>query len=259
MAACMADNGYGGKCIGIIWDGTGLGTDGKIWGAEFLVGDFSAFERKGTILPIKLPGGDRATREIHRIGKSLLIASGEEPGDESIKKIMDLNINCPEVTSMGRLFDGVSAILGVCENASYEGQGAVLLESASEEGITDIYPYNIEKDAGVYVFDWRTLISEIAEDKRKGRKNGEIAATFMNTLVFMAAELAKKLSDETGIKTVALSGGTFQNMYMTERLEKKLSDMGLRVLTHHRVSCNDEGISLGQLFIAAEKIKGDGK
>ena len=250
MASCMADNGYDGKCIGIIWDGTGLGTDGKVWGAEFLTGDFATFERKGTILPIKLPGGDRATKEIHRIGKSLLLSAGIDISDESIKKVCALNINCPEATSMGRLFDGVSAISGVCENASYEGQGAVLLESVASENSEKVYPFKIEKRDGLYVFDRRDMIFEISKEKNAS----DIAAAFMNTLVSMASEIAKKISEDTKIKTVALSGGSFQNMYILNRLEKKLSDMGFRVLTHHRVSCNDEGISLGQLHIAAAKL-----
>ncbi len=253
MAACMADNEYEEKCIGIIWDGTGLGTDGKIWGAEFLVGDFRSFERCGTILPVKLPGGDRATREIHRIGKSLLLSSGIDVSDESIKKLFELNINCPEATSMGRLFDGASAILGICENASYEGQGATLLESVASENSERVYPYKINNNDGMYVFDWREMIAEIAKEKDVI----DASAAFMNTLADMAAEIAKRISEDTGIRTVALSGGSFQNMYILSRLEKKLSDMGFRVLTHRRVSANDEGISLGQLYIAAEKIKGD--
>lgn len=253
MASCMADNGYDGKCIGIIWDGTGLGTDGKIWGAEFLTGDFADFERRGTIYPIKLPGGDRAAKEIHRIGKSLLLSSGIDILDENIKKVFNLNINCPEVTSMGRLFDGVSAISGMCDVASYEGQGAVLLESVAKENSEKVYPYKIEKTEGLYVFDWRDMIAEIIKENNAS----DISAAFMNTLVSMASEIAKKISDDTKIKTVTLSGGSFQNMYILTRLEKKLSDMGLRVLTHHRVSCNDEGLSLGQLHIAAARRKSE--
>ena len=248
MASCMADNGYFGKCIGIIWDGTGYGLDGKVWGAEFLTGDYKDFERRGTILPIRLPGGDRAAKEISRIGKSLLCEVGKCE-DESIKKLLELNINCPEVTSMGRLFDGVSAILGICEKASYEGQGAIFLESLAREDEEKVYPYTVSEKDGMYIFDWRDMISEIAEEK----DISSAAAAFMNTLVSMSGEIAMRISRDTGIRTVALSGGTFQNMYMLTRLEKKLSDMGFNVLTHHRVSCNDEGLSLGQLLIGAEK------
>lgn len=251
MASCMADNGYDGECIGIIWDGTGLGTDGKAWGAEFLVGGFSSFERRGTIVPIRLPGGDRAAKDIKRIAASLLDSAGL-PCDEAVKTILDASINCPEVTGMGRLFDGISALLGICEVASYEGRGAVLLEAVAEEGVDDVYPYGIERKNGIYVFDWRDMIRAIEQEIKDGVSKEKSAATFMNTLISFAAETAERISRDTGIKTVALSGGTFQNMYVLKRLVKVLEARGLRVLTHRRVSCNDEGISLGQLYVAAQ-------
>ena len=249
MASCMADNGFAGKTIGIIWDGTGLGEDGKIWGGEFLVGDLCAFERMGTILPITLAGGDRASRETARIAAALLDSSGLAC-DAKYKAILASGINCPTSSGMGRLFDGVSAILGICTSASYEGQGAILLEAAAESGIEREYPFEIAEENGIYVFDWRPMIREIAGEKEHGIAIGEIAAAFMNTLVSFAAEMAGKISRKTGIGTVALSGGTLQNMYVLGRLDARLSDMGMNVLTHRRVSCNDEGISLGQLHIA---------
>ena len=249
MCSCMADNGCAEKCIGIVWDGTGYGADGKIWGAEMLVGDFSGFSRKGTILPIRLPGGDRTTKEPFRVAASLLDSAGLAC-DERIKAHLDSGINCPEATSMGRLFDGVSALLGIVTHASYEGQGAVLLEAAAQEDVLREYPYSAEKQDGIYVFDWREMICAIERDKENGASRGEIAAAFMNTLISFAAFAAKRISEETGIKTVALSGGSFQNMYVLKRLEKRLSEEELCVLTHRRVSCNDEGISLGQVMIA---------
>ena len=253
MASCMADNGYDGECIGIIWDGTGYGEDGKIWGGEFLVGDFRGFERLGSILPITLAGGDRASRETARIAAALLDSSGMVC-DEKYKAILSSGINCPTSSGMGRLFDGVSALLGICTESSYEGQGAILLEAAAESGIERAYPFEIAEDGGIYVFDWRPMIREIAREKERGVAVGEIAAAFMNTLIAFAIEMTEKISDETGIKTVALSGGTFQNMYILERLDERLSGKGFDVLTHRRVSCNDEGLSLGQLMIAAEII-----
>ena len=248
MASCMADNGYEDKVIGIIWDGTGYGEDG-IWGGEFLVGDLRCFERMGTLRPITLAGGDRASRETARIAAALFDSSGL-PCDAKYKAILDSGINCPGSSGMGRLFDGVSAILGICTSASYEGQGAILLEAAAESGIEREYPFEITEENGLYVFDWRPMIREIAKETEKKTAVGEITAAFMNTLVSFAASMTEKISHKTGITTVALSGGTFQNMYILGRLEERLSDMGINVLTHRRVSCNDEGISLGQLHIA---------
>ena len=255
MASCMADNGLEGKTLGIVWDGTGYGADATSWGAEILYGGYESFERCATMRKITLAGGDVATRDIIRIGVSLLKEAGISPEKifgnraEMAEKILKANLNCPTVSSMGRLFDGVAAICGIRESASYEGQGAMLLEAAA--GKTDrAYPYEIRKEDGAYVFDWREMIRKIAEDKEMGVSVSEIASSFMNTLVYSAAEVAVKLSEERMCKTVVLSGGSFQNMYMLKRLKAKLAEFGLSVYTHRQVSTNDEGISLGQLMIA---------
>lgn len=249
MASCMADNGYDGKCIGITWDGMGYGTDGKIWGAEFLVGDFSDFSRYGTIRPIRLPGGDRATHEISRVAASLLYDSGLEC-DGTVKKLVESGINCPSASSMGRLFDGVASLVGIAQTASYEGQGAALLEAAAADGCEESYTFCIGYDGGMYTFDWRQMIRAIVSDKNSGVDQAVMSARFMNTLISFASEMCEKIAHDTGIKTVALSGGTFQNMYVLKRLRTSLSALGFNVLTHRRVSTNDEGICLGQLMIA---------
>ncbi len=251
MCSCMADNGFEGECIGIIWDGTGYGTDGKIWGAEFLVGSFSDFRRLGSIRPIALPGGDRASKEISRIATSLSLDAGLSCEDNTAQRIMESGINCPEATSMGRLFDGVAAILGIRERAAYEGQAATLLEAAADENECGIYPYEITEKDGMYVFDWREMIRAIVRDKNGGRDIGKICAAFMNTLVSFAVDMAGKIAADTGLRTVALSGGTFQNMYLLGRLHTTLEKAGFNVLVHHRVAANDEGISLGQALVAA--------
>ncbi len=256
MASCMADNALSGNCIGIIWDGTGFGPDGKSLGAEFLFGDYRKAERLGTIEEITLPGGDRAAREISRIGASLMQSADEDPsaifgaGAEKVKKLLKADINCPKVTSMGRLFDGVASILGIKEKASYEGQAAQLLEAAADEKCEKVYPYTINEKNGLYVFDWREMIRVISRERRSGADISEISAAFMNTLVDMAAEITLQISREKRERRVALSGGSFQNMYILKRLVKRLRDFRLEVYTHRQVSPNDEGISLGQLMIA---------
>lgn len=290
MASCMADNGLTGDCIGIIWDGTGYGTDGTIWGGEFLVGGYGGASRAASIRPIRLAGGDRAVTDIWRCGAALLedagIDSGEMfPGQEAdtVRQILKAGINCPVSTGMGRLFDGVSALLGIRTVASYEGQGAVLLEADAGES-ESVYPYEMQRLQGdapdkasgmpVWQFDYREMIRCIYRDIRSGRDRSLVAADFMNTLSDMAVKMcllvldlynngfpgAGKKSSEDELSTdfpsekmnqVVLSGGTFQNMYLLEKITKNLENTGFFVYRHHRVSCNDEGISFGQAAIVS--------
>ncbi len=252
MAACMADNGVDEKVISLVWDGTGLGTDGTVWGAECLIGAYEGYERFGSIRPIPLPGGDRAAKEIKRLEWSLLDAAGLDTGHientENYRMMRDNGINCPLSSGMGRLFDGVSAILGIKEKCSYEGQAAVLLEAAATEH-DGVYPISFER-GDLLRFDWRDMIRAIASDKAAGLEMGKIAAKFMNTLIEMALRQCLAAREKSGLNTVALSGGSFQNMYIMKRLPRRLEAAGFRVLHHGRISCNDEGISVGQLMIA---------
>ena len=256
MAACMADNGQNGSVIGLVWDGTGLGTDGTIWGAECLIGDHSGFERFGSILPIPLIGGDRAVKETDRVAFALLDASGCDTGSiekaEIYKAVLDSGLNCPVSSGMGRLFDGAAAILGIKTLCSYEGQGAVLLEAAAAED-EEVYPFALEGEPLRY--DWRGTIRAICADIEAGVDTGRIAARFMNTLIEMAVRQCCAAREASGIDVVALSGGSFQNMYIMSRLPGRLEKEGFRVLRHRRVSTNDEGLSLGQLMIAAAKLE----
>ena len=257
MAACMADNGLEGEVIGLVWDGTGYGTDGTAWGGECLTGGYESFQRFGHILPMALPGGDRATKEIDRLAFSLLYAAGCDtsaiPAAETYRAMLAAGLNCPLSSGMGRLFDGVAAILGIRTRCSYEGQGAVLLEAAAKD---DGETYPIRLSGTPLVFDWREMIRAIVQDRQRGIDSGVIAARFMNTLVEMAVEMAKAAREETGLNRVCLSGGSFQNIYIMHRLPDRLRAEGLRVYHHSRVSTNDEGIALGQLMIANAKWKG---
>lgn len=257
LAACMADNGLAGEVIGLVWDGTGYGTDGTTWGGECLVGGYETFRRFGHILPLALPGGDRATKEIDRLAFSLLYAAGCDtsaiPGAETYRAMLAAGLNCPLSSGMGRLFDGVAAILGVKTRCSYEGQGAILLEAAARD---DGGTYPILLSGRPLVFDWREMIRAIVQDRQRGVDTGVIAARFMNTLVEMAVKMAVAAREETGLNRVCLSGGSFQNMYIMHRLPDRLRDDGFQVYHHSRVSANDEGIALGQLMIANAKWKG---
>ena len=250
MASCMADNHLSGKLTGLIWDGTGLGTDGTIWGAECLSGGYDSFERKSSIRPIPLIGGDRAAKQLDRIAFSLLMESGLESDSENAElygEMLKRGLNCPLSSGMGRLFDGVAAILGIKEKASYEGQGAILLEASASGYGTEKGSYSTEfyENNGSLFFDWRPMINEITEDKRAGTETGVISARFMNTMIEMAVEQCRT----AGNGRVVLSGGSFQNMYIMRRLPRLLEAEGFEVYRHRRVSCNDEGISLGQLCV----------
>ena len=294
MASCMADNHIDGRCIGIIWDGTGLGTDGTVWGGEFLVGDYSGYKRWGHIAPVRLPGGDAAAKEIWRSGISLMQDSGLSsaevfPGEKEnrVRQMLGSDINCPKSSGMGRLFDGAAAMLGLKYEASYEGQGAVLLEAAAGDS-EGLYPFDIvyrknswyrDKDvseqlspedetivgrmdkvgeeniAGRHVIETGGIIRAMYADIQNGRAPELIAADFMNTLVQAAADMCSRIRLEEGLSRVVLSGGTFQNLYMLERLTDKLEKKGFTVCRHSRVSCNDEGISFGQCAVAAARVR----
>lgn len=256
MASCMADNGLDGQCLGLVWDGTGMGTDGRIWGAEVLSGGYGGFERAGSMRPIALPGGDAAIDGIWRAGTATLLDAGLdasrfscEPGYDTIVKMLETGTNCLPSSGMGRLFDAAAAILGIRRYASYEGQGAILLEAAADTREDGEYRFDFYESDGVLVMDWRNMVCELALEVDMGVCAGKIAARFMNTLISAAAEQCRRLAGGAGLRRVVLSGGVFQNMYIMKRLPDRLRESGLEVYTHSRVSSNDEGISLGQLMI----------
>ena len=251
MAACMADNGLTGPCIGLIWDGTGYGDDGSTWGGECLIGDYAGYTRFGSIRPIPLVGGDRAMKELDRVAWALLrdagCDTGSIPNAALYESLLTAGLNCPESSGMGRLFDGVAALLGLKTLAGYEGQGAVLLEAAIQED-EGSYPLAFAGDP--LRFDWRPMIRAIVAERDAGVATGHIAARFHNTLLEMAAVMCRRAAEASGLRDVVLSGGSFQNRYLMERLPARLAREGLTVYRHIRVYCNDEGLSLGQLMIA---------
>ncbi len=259
MAACLAENGWEDKAISLVWDGTGLGTDGTVWGGECLIGDYAGFERFGSLRPIPLIGGDRVTEETDRVAFALLREAGLETGEIAnaalYGQMLRAGLNCPLSSGMGRLFDGAAAILGLKTRCTYEGQGAVLLEAAAtaEDGV-----YPVELSGVPLRFDWREMIRAMVRDREKGVETGRIAARFHNTLIEMAVRQCLAAREASGVSAVALSGGSFQNSFLMHRLPKRLEAEGFRVLRHRRVSPNDEGLSLGQLMIAAKAME-DGR
>ena len=252
MAACMADNALSGEVIGLVWDGTGYGTDGTTWGGECLVGGYDGFSRVGSIRPIPLVGGDLVTKEPLRVAWALRRDAGlptEEENGALYETMLQSGLNCPLSSGMGRLFDGVSAMIGVKTRCSYEGQGAILLEAAATDD-DGLYPIAWEEENGLLRFDWRESIRAVRSDLDRGTDRGVIAARFMNALVDMGVRQCIRAREQSGLERVVLSGGSFQNMYMMHRLPEALRRAGFTVYHHRRVSTNDEGISLGQLLVA---------
>lgn len=282
MVSCMADNGLRESCFGIIWDGTGLGTDGTVWGGEFLNGSAVSYRRCGSIRPVPLAGGDRAIHEIGRIAlalvydafgqndselsKMLPLVSLEEKKKASLVRLLDTSWNSlPSASSIGRLFDGICALITGRTEVTYDGEAAALTEALSPFETPDeaaashgnsclsADPYSTvfyEKD-GIRFFDTRPMIREILNDLTHGKGAGQTALRFMTTLIHAAADQCRTLNPEK--LPVVLSGGVFQNRFLLHGITAALSDLGYRVYTHHNVSTNDEGICLGQLAIAAEK------
>jgi hydrogenase maturation protein HypF len=291
IASCLADNGLESPVIGVAFDGTGMGADGNIWGGEFLVADYRNFRRVGHLEYLPLPGGAAAIKRPYRIaigyiltllgenalnavittlnevkGKQSQLASIGQVSEveiEIIKRQIARKINSPLSSSIGRLFDAVSAMLGIRGEIDYEGQAAVELEmaahssviarSVSDEAISDLresYPYRIVEDEGIRIVRLKDLLSAIIEDLHKGVSKGGISVKFHNTVARMINEMCHLIADETGISQVTLSGGVFQNRLLLRKAVSLLGSSGFQVFTHRQVPCNDGGISLGQVVIA---------
>lgn len=269
IASCMAENELRDKVIGIAFDGVGYGTDGAIWGGEFMIADFSAFERRAHLRYVPLPGGDMSTREPWRMALSYL---QETFGAES--NSMDLPLwreispkklalvqamilrgaSCVRTSSCGRLFDAVASILGLRHETNFEAQAAIALEMAADPRTGAAYPFEI--DAGdPWEIDVRPAIASIVRDRLRGKDAGSIAARFHNTLVAAIVEVCRRLRGREGLNRVCLSGGTFQNVYLLARAAEGLRRHGFAVFTHCKVPPNDGGISLGQAVIASETVR----
>ncbi len=240
------------KVIGLAFDGTGYGEDGTIWGGEFLTATYTNFKRELSLLPFPLVGGDKAVKEPFRSAISLLISSSIEPErvlkvDKRklyfISKAIEKGVNTTLTSSMGRLFDGISAILGIKYKVSYQAQGAILLEEKAIKTTTS-KSYTVKVKEGK--IDWREMVREVVKDIKTGIPKEEIARKFHNWVVDASVMGVLLIREKKGINKVALSGGVFQNKLLTETLEERLKKEGFQVITHQIVPPNDGGLSLGQ-------------
>ena len=270
VAACLVDNGWApdrGPVIGVALDGTGYGTDGHIWGGEWFVGDYRGMRRMAHLEYLPLPGGDAAIRHPWRTMVAYLHALGFDealpldelcPGDVMRLRIMvDRGLNTARTSSMGRLFDAVSALLGVCRETTYEAQAAIELEQramAVEDRDHVPYPFALDTAQTPYQVRLAPLFAALLDDLADGVPASRIATRFHATVAAMIVTTAAHLRRETGLDTVALSGGVFQNRLLLALTLPQLQEQGFRVLWHHQVPPNDGGVSLGQAALAAWAI-----
>jgi hydrogenase maturation protein HypF len=261
VVACMAENGIEPPGLGIAWDGTGYGLDETIWGGEFLLANSDrTFERVAHFRQFRLPGGDRAIKEPSRSALGLLYdIFGEHAWDflkqsvefsenekSLLKQMLRKQINAPLTSSAGRLFDAVASLIGLRQRASFEGQAAMELEFARQLDVRDAYPFQIEQGRPMKI-DWGPMIRELLADVAREESNGVIAAKFHNALAEMIVIVAKKIGEQN----VLLTGGCFQNRYLTERAVARLREEKFTPYWHQRIPPNDGGVALGQAVAAS--------
>ena len=268
ILSCMAENDYDGEVIGVAFDGTGYGSDGTIWGGEIMRCSYSGFERLASIKPFDQVGGDSASKNGWKIAASMLAAVlGSDRAAQTaeklelcaaaelkmIAKMAEKGLNTVRSTSAGRLFDAVSALVGICRESSYEGEAAALLQFMAENGrnnsektIENELIMPIKEIDGFWHLPTDKLFMNLAEDRMNGLAAEEAAYRFHDLLAWQIVRAVEILSDETGLETAALSGGVFQNTLLLELVKMRLEERSFRVLIHSLVPPNDGGIALGQ-------------
>lgn len=267
--SCMAENHLDGKVLALTLDGTGLGTDGHIWGGEVLTCTYEKFERRARLDYLPMPGGDAAVTSPWRMAVSLLykvygpgIMDLDIPFVRSLDKsklsfliqMMNRQINSPLTSSTGRLFDAVSALLMICHEISYDSQAAIALEAAAalEKPVTAAYPFDIITEAdGCRIMETAPWVRQMVADIKKGVPRGKIAARFQLTLAGMMVEAAVRVGQKTGLDRIVLSGGVFNNNAVFSQITRMLEARGFKAYTHSIVPCGDGGIALGQAMAAA--------
>jgi len=266
VLACMAENELDGPVMGVSWDGTGYGLDGTIWGGEFLFVEDGQVTRIAHFRSFPLPGGDKAVKEPRRTALGILYSLyGDQVFQRDdlaplmaftpqelviLRTMLAQNINCPLTTSVGRLFDAVAAIADLCQRIRFEGQAAMALEFALQGIETDdAYPFSLDVLSSPNLLNWAQVFKEVIHDLAQDMPVGMISAKFHNGLV----EAVIAVAGCANIERVVLSGGCFQNRYLTERTVTRLQATGFRPYWHQRVPPNDGGVALGQLVAASQR------
>jgi hydrogenase maturation protein HypF len=276
IASCLADNERpsGERVIGVALDGTGYGTDGAVWGGEFLEGSIeTGFMRRAHLEYAALPGGAAAIRQPWRMALAQLVTLyGEEETSklplavvrrsggrnvQLIARLVEHKLNTPPTSSAGRLFDAVAALASVpgTQRATYEGQAAVELELAAEGPASRGYPFRLRPEREGWVVETHGIIGGVVKDLLAGRRIGEISSKFHRTMAEIVVAGCEEIREAGGVSAVALSGGTFQNLLLTEQVLELLAGKGFKVYRHRRVPTNDGGLSLGQAVLADRAFK----
>jgi hydrogenase maturation protein HypF len=271
VAACMAENQLDSAVLGVAWDGTGYGEDGTVWGGEFLLTDERSFRRVGHLRRFRLPGGNQAIRQPRRTALGLLYEIFGDSGsnlpqaatrtfsDEELRVVLRMlarGINSPLTSSAGRLFDAVASLTGLRQTVNFEGQAAMELEFALEGAPeAEPYPFKLadlpQAQPAVTIVDWEPMVRGVLSDVEREVPVGTISRRFHDTL----AEIIVAMASLVGEKRVVLTGGCFQNRYLTERAVGRLQDEGFRPYWHQRIPPNDGGIAVGQAVAASRLLK----
>jgi hydrogenase maturation protein HypF len=265
IASCMFENQIEDNVLGVAWDGTGYGLDGVIWGGEFFTVDRNDFNHVAQFKKFKLAGSDRAITEIMRSAIGVLYelfgaSFNAAPVRKHIRisqnnfkiilKMLENKINCPETSSVGRLFDAISYLIGLSDISTFEGQAAMTLEFVADKNEEQCYSFDI-LNSKPSVIDWGPMVVEILKDLGNETSSSVISAKFHNTLTEIILHIAQKLNKQK----IVLSGGCFQNVLLLEKAINKLEKHNFKIYWHHFVPTNDGGISLGQIAFALKKIK----
>jgi len=301
VASCMVDNNIKGRVIGVAFDGAGFGSDGNIWGGEFFIGGLNGFKRVAHLKYVPMPGGEASIKEPWRMafsymysiyGKERLASLGElgtssdiassvassrpffgkggaspamTDNNDILSQMIDKKINSPLTSSMGRLFDGVSSLIGVCDFAGFEGEAAVRLEkiiegegciphhelrSGTGHGVKGGYKFKYTQEGEMIIVNWEPVIRGVVKDLRRRVKKPEISLKFHNAICNMIKEVCVLLRKRYRINKVCLSGGVFQNKYISGRIGPVLAEDGFKAYRHDKVPAHDGGIALGQAILA---------
>ncbi|MDJ0954762.1 MAG: carbamoyltransferase HypF, partial [Acidimicrobiia bacterium] len=266
IASVMAENRHTEPVVGFSFDGTGYGSDGTIWGGEILVGDFDSLHRTGHLAATQLVGGDAAVKRPYRMALSHLWSAGigwdtripsvSHSSDEErriIRQQLETGLNSIETTSMGRLFDAVASIAGVCQEITYEGQAAIEFEALGTPDAEGRYRFDLITHDGALIIDPGAVVAAVAGDVAAGVPAEIISTRFHRALAAVVVAAAEDMRRRYDIATAALSGGVFQNVTLLEAAQRGLEEVGFKVLTHRLVPPNDGGLALGQIALAGRR------
>jgi len=269
LVSCMVDHRLVDRVIGIIADGAGMGTDNAMWGCELLVADRAEYQRVGHLDYFRLPGFAASSRQTFRPAMGLLYETfGEDTTDlpvvqkiypdsqtrKMIVQMLQKKINCPQTSSLGRLFDAAAAMLGLASTNHYDGEAPQRLENAAQTETDEEYPFELKISDETTIIDFRPMILQMVSELNAATEISLMASKFHNTVSSFLSQSAIQVAKRKNISYVVLSGGCFANRKLNDKLSRRLTAAGLNCFQHRRISCGDSGLSLGQAAIAAARL-----